>query len=113
MIPRLIIFCVSRRTNRALNVARDRITPVLVVVHLRPTGAPGLFTTENPLNDKIQSVVVWLRVRRILVLDCRGTSQQLPQGYLQRDSGTHTFAPETDLESGRTVLTIRHTLLPG
>ena len=62
---------ISSGTKLTLSAARDQAKP-FKVVHLRPSRAPGLFTTENPRNDQIQSVVDWLRDRRICVLNVAG-----------------------------------------
>jgi hypothetical protein len=62
---------ISSGTKLTLAAARDQ-GELYKVVHLRPSDAPGLFTTENPPNDQIQSVVDWLRDRRIRVLNIAG-----------------------------------------
>ncbi|MCP4169150.1 MAG: molybdenum cofactor carrier [Fuerstiella sp.] len=62
---------ISSGTKLTLAAAREQDKP-FIVVHLRPSAAPGLFTTENPPNDRIQSVVDWLRERRIRVLNVAG-----------------------------------------
>jgi hypothetical protein len=62
---------ISSGTRLTLTAARHQGKPYKVV-HLSPPDAPGLFTTENPPNDQIQSVVDWLRDRRIRVLNVAG-----------------------------------------
>ena len=62
-----------------LDEARDQGKPVKVV-HLHPTDTPGLFTTDDSQNDQIESVVEWLRVGRIRVLNVAG-----PRGSSHED----------------------------
>ena len=62
---------ISSGTKLTLTAAREQGKPSKVV-HLRPSDAASLFTTENPPNDQIQSVVDWLRDRRIRVLNVAG-----------------------------------------
>lgn len=70
---------ISSGTRLTLDVASEQGKP-FKVVHLRPVDSPGLFTTENSLSDQIESVVDWLRVRKIHVLNVAG-----PRGSSHED----------------------------
>ncbi|MEO2026136.1 MAG: putative molybdenum carrier protein [Fuerstiella sp.] len=70
---------ISSGTKLTLAAARGLGKP-FKVVHLRPEDEPGLFTTENPLNDQIESVVEWLHALRIRVLNVAG-----PRGSSHKD----------------------------
>ena len=62
---------ISSGTRLTLNLARKQQKPALVV-YLRPTRGANLFTDENSLNEQIESVVEWLSVHRIRVLNVAG-----------------------------------------
>ncbi|HIE96059.1 MAG TPA: molybdenum cofactor carrier [Planctomycetes bacterium] len=70
---------ISSGTKLTLEAARSQGKPVKVV-HLRPTDTPGLFTTDHSLSDQVESVVEWLRVGTIRVLNVAG-----PRGSSHED----------------------------
>jgi len=70
---------ISSGTQLTLNVARKLQKPA-VVVHLRPSDSPGLFSDTNSLNEQLDSVVGWLQQHRIRVLNVAG-----PRGSSHRD----------------------------
>ena len=77
---------ISSGTKLTLDEARDQGKPVKVV-HLCPADTPGLFRTDHSLNDQIESVVEWLRVGRIRVLNVAG-----PRGSSHEDIYSEALA---------------------
>ncbi|MCA9034480.1 MAG: putative molybdenum carrier protein [Planctomycetaceae bacterium] len=62
---------ISSGTRLTISAAQAYARPVQIV-HLDPDPSPGLLTDENPRSEQLASVVEWIHLHRIRILNVAG-----------------------------------------